>query len=74
MSRTRDPDDMTERELDIGESDLGIDPDGFLDEEAIAIEGEEQADERVERESLQREDPADDDLPDQAFDRIVPGV
>ncbi len=52
-----------------------------VDEETLAadesedIEAEEQADvERLQREELQRFDPADDDLPDRAFDRITPGV
>ena len=30
--------------------------------------------ERLERDELQRRDPAEDDLPDRAFDRITPGV
>jgi hypothetical protein len=43
--------------------------------EAEDIEVAEQADvERLEREELQRRDPAEDDLPDSAFDRITPGV
>jgi hypothetical protein len=52
-----------------------------VDEETIQaaetedIEAVEQADvERIEREELQRHDPAEDDLPDRAFDRITAGV
>ena len=53
------------------DSDTGV----TIPAEAEDIVAEEQRDtERLDEEALQRPDPAADDLPDRAFDRIAPGV
>lgn len=66
MSRTPPPSDSAVIENAPGTTDDL--PDETSEAEAAAEQ------ERLEQQDLQRPDPAEDDLPDRAFDRITPGV